>query len=195
MGDEAGYGFSLNYDKNVLSNPFVQRGKAGGDVLTNTTVPGIIGVSVDFGGATIRGGKGQQLIIVTFDVHPKVESGRTALRFTNDLAVKTVSNTSAQLLATRYVDGIVNIINAKKANVSGQVFAPNGKGISKAKVVLTKADGTTIKTKTNSFGYYNFNEVATGEGYTIEVEHKRYNFESQELTLKRDVKGLVNRAS
>ena len=107
MGDEAGYGFSISYDSNVLSNPVVSIGKAGGNVIANTNNPGRIGFSVDFGGGTIHSGKGIQLVAITFDVAAKISVGETSLKLDDSLAKRAVSNEAAELVETTFADGII----------------------------------------------------------------------------------------
>lgn len=117
VGDEASYGFSLNYDSNVLTNPVVAIGTAGGNVLSNTNVVGQIGVSVDFGGGTIAAGNNQLLITVTFDVSPSAGEGSTPITFGDTPAARSTSNTSAEPLSTAYTDGNVNIVAARRLKI------------------------------------------------------------------------------
>lgn len=117
-GDEAGYGFTLNYDKDSLENPAIQIGTVGGNVLTNTKVDGKIGFSVDFEGNTIEAGKGQKLVTVIFEVNPKAQSGKTKLTFGDSLAIRSAANPEARLLNISFENGTaaIGMSSSKNSN-------------------------------------------------------------------------------
>lgn len=106
-GDEAGYGFTLDYDKEILGNPVVVSGKAGGNVMANTKVPGRIGFSLDYLGETVTSGRGQNLLTITFDINTRTKSSATALKFSDNLAIRSVANLNADLMPIQFVDGKV----------------------------------------------------------------------------------------
>ncbi len=106
-GDEAGYSFTLDYDKGILGNPQIKSGEAGGNVMTNTKVPGQIAFSLDYLGETVTAGRGQNLLTVTFDVNTRTKSSATALKFSDNLAVRSVANLNADLISIQFVDGKV----------------------------------------------------------------------------------------
>ncbi|MGI8786426.1 MAG: beta strand repeat-containing protein [Pyrinomonadaceae bacterium] len=60
--------------------------------------------------------------------------------------------------------------------LGGRVTIGKGRGISKAIVTLTDADGVTRTALTNPFGYYRFEDVPAGETYIISARHKQYRF-------------------
>lgn len=60
--------------------------------------------------------------------------------------------------------------------VSGRALSSSGTGISNVYVTLTEPTGNIRTAVTNSFGYYFFEEVPTGQTYTFSVSSKRYNF-------------------
>ena len=117
QGDEASYGFSLNYDQNILSSPNVQIGTAGGNVLANPNTAGRIGFSVDFGGGTIAAGNNQILVTITFNVSSSAPEGDTPLTFSDVPAIRRVSDTNAMPLATDFIDGVINIISIREVRV------------------------------------------------------------------------------
>ena len=69
--------------------------------------------------------------------------------------------------------------SASTVSVGGRVLTSDGRGISKARISITASNGETRQAITNSFGYYNFDEIHVGETYIISVSHKRYQFVNQ----------------
>jgi hypothetical protein len=60
--------------------------------------------------------------------------------------------------------------------VAGRVLTANGRGISKATVVMTDAGGNQRVVITNPFGYFRFTNVQVGATYVFTVSHKSYEF-------------------
>jgi len=73
----------------------------------------------------------------------------------------------------------VLIPSAATVTIGGRVLDAAGNGISAARVVMTDTNGSVRETRTSSFGFYNFAEVAVGENYVMTVSRKRYEFASQ----------------
>jgi len=68
---------------------------------------------------------------------------------------------------------------AAPATISGRVVDANGRAISRTRVILQGGNLTELRTAlTNAFGYYQFDNVETGESYALRVETKRYRFEN-----------------
>jgi hypothetical protein len=70
------------------------------------------------------------------------------------------------------------------ANVSirGRVVTSggtDGRGISKAYLYLTAADGNVRMAVTNTFGYYQISDVPAGSTCMIVINHKRYRFQAR----------------
>ena len=68
---------------------------------------------------------------------------------------------------------------AGSVSVSGRVLTPDGRGLRNAKVLLTDPHGIARTVTTSSFGFFQFDEVGTGESYVIGVLSKQYRFASQ----------------
>ncbi len=101
-GKEAGYTFSLSYDAEMLSNPQVTIGSAGGDVIFNANTEGHIGFSVtSFFGETIAPGANQVLVNVTFKVAANAAAGTTAINFTDVLARRKASGVDPNIAVTQ----------------------------------------------------------------------------------------------
>lgn len=67
---------------------------------------------------------------------------------------------------------------AANVSVGGRVLTNEGAGISRVSVTLTNSAGVSRVVTTNTFGYYNFTDVAAGETYIIELNNKKYLFEN-----------------
>ena len=65
--------------------------------------------------------------------------------------------------------------------VSGRVMTADGKGLNKSTVTIVDALGNTRQTLTDPSGYYRFDQVASGQRYTLTAAQRRYNFESRQV--------------
>ncbi len=79
---------------------------------------------------------------------------------------------------------------AASVSISGRVRTPIGRGLSNATVSLTDTSGTTRMARTNSFGYFRFNEIEAGQTVIVSVRSKRYQFEPRVLTVSEDLNDL-----
>ena len=86
--------------------------------------------------------------------------------------------------------GAVEVLapSAAGVSVSGQVFNGAGDGtkafgIANAVVTLVDQNGNTQVTRTNSFGYYKFDDLEVGQTYTFYVSARRYQFATQVVNL------------
>lgn len=65
---------------------------------------------------------------------------------------------------------------AAGAAVGGRILTANGDGIGKARVTLTSESGEMRTAISSAFGYFQFDDVTTGETYIFSVYAKRYTF-------------------
>jgi hypothetical protein len=72
---------------------------------------------------------------------------------------------------------------ASNASISGRVTNEYGRGISRAAVTLTDANGIDRIATTNPFGYYRFVEVETGQNYVLQIKKKGYRFQNNPRVL------------
>ena len=73
---------------------------------------------------------------------------------------------------------------AAPASISGQVTMTSGRGISKVRIMLSGGDlEYPIFARTNSFGYYKFENLPAGETYILEVTSRRYTFANPTLVV------------
>ena len=63
---------------------------------------------------------------------------------------------------------------AASVSVSGQVHTPGGGGLRNAVVQLVSSNGTIWTTRTGAFGYFSFNQIATGQTAVINVSSKQF---------------------
>jgi len=198
LGDEFGYSFSIDYDSTKLMLVSEQKGTIAGESLTtnidaSNPSPDPLGISVRFGGEAIpaNGGAKQVLVRLTF----KIIGGAGTISpviFTSTPTNQATSSQQAQPLVTSYVNGNVTINGTTAASVAvaGRVLSARGRGVSNAVVHLINQKGEVQTTRTNSFGYYAFLNVATGESYVFNVYAKRYQFNVQVITLTEDLAEL-----
>jgi uncharacterized protein len=75
------------------------------------------------------------------------------------------------------------------ATVSGRVM--DGKsGVPRATVLLTDDGGNTFSVRTNSFGYYKFENLTAGRFYLVNVYSKNYQFDPRLLSLTDSIDNL-----
>ena len=182
-GTENGFGFSINYDANKLSNPFVQKGL---DTQLATLIPNInqtgkIGVvlAMPFGQAIQAGTK--QLVTIRFDVAANATGGLTPLTFSDLPVFREVSDVNATVLQSNFQDGNINILapTATTVTIGGKVSDANGNAVARARVSITLPNGETRYAMTSSFGFYRFDDIAVGESYVVNVGHKTLQFSPQ----------------
>jgi Calx-beta domain/Carboxypeptidase regulatory-like domain len=182
IGDENGYGFTLNYDQTKLSAPFVAAGTGtqGTFLIPNTNTAGKVGVIIAFSpGSTIQPGL-KQLVTIRFNVLATASSGISPLTFGDSPVIRKVSDANAVTLAASFTDGSLNILGptAATVSISGRVLNANGRSIPRAVISVTNQNGEQQTARTNPFGYYRFSEIPAGQTYVITVVSKRYTFAS-----------------
>jgi glycosidase len=65
---------------------------------------------------------------------------------------------------------------AASVSIGGKVLTNKGRGISGAIISITDAEGNIRTTRSNSFGYYRFEDVSIGENYVLAARSRSYNF-------------------
>jgi len=79
---------------------------------------------------------------------------------------------------------------AASAMLSGRIKDVNGKSLSRVTVMLTElSTGETFISRTNSFGRYIFEDLATAQDYLVSVHSRRYVFtpDSKVINLNQDL--------
>jgi Carboxypeptidase regulatory-like domain/Putative Ig domain len=98
-----------------------------------------------------------------------------------------VPNTRSELFSI-----IIAAPSAASASVRGRLISSYGRSLANAGVIITNTStGETRYTRSNQIGYFNFQELAVGNIYVVEVQSKRFVFNSQSFTLNEDLTDLV----
>jgi hypothetical protein len=84
-------------------------------------------------------------------------------------------------------DYAVLVPSAANVSISGRVLTTDGRGISNARITLTDLQGNPRTVTTNPFGYYRIAEVPVGETYVLAASAKRYQFDSQVVSVKDNI--------
>lgn len=85
--------------------------------------------------------------------------------------------------------GAVEVTPVANVAVGGRVFAENGAPLANAVVFLT-VNSQTRSTRTNSFGYYNFDGIAVGSSVTVGVSTKAFSYANQTVTVMGQITNL-----
>ena len=101
-------------------------------------------------------------------------------------------------LTTRDSSGLTNTATitctaastASSSAVSGRVLTPDSRGLRNATVSITDSNGVVRTATTSSFGFYSFDNVATGQQYTVRVQSRLYRFAARTLTINDNVVNL-----
>ncbi len=75
-------------------------------------------------------------------------------------------------------------------SISGRVLTPSGQALRNAVVILTDSQSAQRRFTTGSFGLFSFDQIQTGQSYTISVGSKRYRYAPQVLNISGSVTGL-----
>jgi Carboxypeptidase regulatory-like domain len=68
-------------------------------------------------------------------------------------------------------------------SISGRVLTADGRGIRNVTMTLIDQNGNPRTALTSSFGYYTFDNVASGQTYVLGVSAKRYRFNDSQRTV------------
>lgn len=92
-----------------------------------------------------------------------------------------ISTYTATDLNNGYADNLSFVFvptTAAGATISGRVTDATGRGIARARLVLTGGPfAQPVYATTNPFGYYSFSDLPAGNAYVVTVSSKRYAFE------------------
>ena len=170
-----GYQFHLIYDDDVIfpqAAPCDTTGtlSEGGTVFCNASTPGIIRV-VMFGVFPLVG----EGTLLKFNFNAVGSDWASSpLRFENFMFNEGIPQHET-------IDGQVVIVGPTAANVSlgGYVMSASGRAVSNATLTLTDGEGVVRMARSNSFGYYRFQDLPAGRDYVLTVSSKRYTFAPQ----------------
>lgn len=83
-----------------------------------------------------------------------------------------------------------NVPTSASTVISGRVLNLKGRGVANARVNLTDAFGQTTAARTNSFGYYTFSSVPTGQTAIFTVSSKQYSYMPRVLNVSEELNGF-----
>ncbi len=109
----------------------------------------------------------------------------TAATETMSWTTTNVSNWALAAVAVKQ-----SIITAAGVAVGGRVVNSHGRGVPRAVVSSTDAQGKMRLARTNFFGYYRFEQLAAGETYIFNVESKSFTFAPRVLIVNEDISDL-----
>jgi len=133
-------------------------------------------------------------VIVVWQALPSVIPSTTYIRFRVTRDPSFFSDTSPQPTGA-VIDGETEdyrLLGPTAANVSisGRVMTADGRGLSRASVILTDMNGNSRTATTSVFGYFRFDEVMVGETYILTAVSKGYVFQQQTISVLDEMSGL-----
>lgn len=125
-------------------------------------------------------------------------AGVMKLPFTGNVFTSgTALDSDGKVLVSAQLNGLFGIVRlvgdsatASFASVSGQVRDLSGQPVPRAVVLMTDSSGNTRTAQANPFGYYNFDNVRTGESYNFTAMAKRYRFTPRTVVVGGDLTGV-----
>ena len=88
------------------------------------------------------------------------------------------------------VSGFYSVTTSSNVSVGGQVLSDSGQTISGARVFLTDNFGNTRLAVSNSFGAYIFENVASGQDYTVSTVARGYQFDTFNVSVNENIADL-----
>ena len=198
QGNEYGVSFSANFNPALLSISNVS-GSGNPDVIAGTGLPpgcnrnvntsqvalGRIGIIVACpvtpGSPPIAAGT-QEIVRLRFRALPAATEGtQTPVTFGDNPTGTDVNDISGTTVPFSTINGVVSILGttAAQVEVSGRVTTADGRGLRNATVTITDQNGVAHVTTTSSFGFYQFENVDSGQTYIIGVAARRFQFTSR----------------
>jgi hypothetical protein len=82
------------------------------------------------------------------------------------------------------------IPTAAGVSISGRVVTQTGRGIAGVRLVLRDGEGISMNVTTNSFGFYQFENVPSGRTYILTPLHRSFRFTPQVLNVEDNMRGV-----
>jgi hypothetical protein len=107
-----------------------------------------------------------------------------------DLALTGLSATRV-VVSSAHSDIICAVgVTAAPVSLSGRVLDANGRQVSNAIVSVTDNSGAVRSTRTNTFGYYSFNNLTAGQSYLVKVSSKTAQYAPRLFSATQDLAGF-----
>lgn len=155
--------------------------------VTNTSVGDFTTLLLDINPTLVVGG--YPLVWTQFTITisglPGPTNGRVAFRYfvTNGGP----GGANSDYIGVDTFQYIAAVPTAANVSVGGYVFSPEGRAISRATVQMIDQQGQIRTVKTNTFGFYRFDEVRVGEFYVFNAFAKEYQFASQVVSVEENI--------
>ena len=81
------------------------------------------------------------------------------------------------------VSGIACTATAANVSISGRILTSDGRGLRNARVLIADQNGVVRSATTSSFGFYQFEDVVSGQNYVISVDSRVYHFDPRPLQI------------
>ena len=81
-------------------------------------------------------------------------------------------------------------ITAASATINGRVVNLKGRGVANARITMTDSSGRLSIARTNSFGYYTFSDVQSGQTVILTVSSKQYGYAPRVLNVTENLDGF-----
>ena len=201
-GNEAGTQFGLHFDPSVVSISDVSGVNTNPDITFGTDAPagtslnvnaadaanGNIGIVENFNATadtiTAIAAGARRVARVTFHVLQNAPGGESKVTFDESVISNVTANSNGLMVTATYdQNGRIIIPAAAGVTISGRVTTPNGQGLRNATVTIIDRAGLARTVTTSSFGYYQFDDIAVGETYTIGVASRQYRFASRTVSV------------
>jgi uncharacterized repeat protein (TIGR01451 family) len=109
----------------------------------------------------------------------------------------TYNNLTGNISSTEGAQGLtasasmtMSVLTAAGVSVSGRVLTAEGRGIRNAKVTITDSAGVARTTVSGINGVYRFDDVPSGQTYTVSVGSRRFTFLPVVITVTDQLAGL-----
>lgn len=80
---------------------------------------------------------------------------------------------------------------AAAVSIGGSVVGPDGRALGGVRVMLAGSTGEPSYVMTNPFGFFTFENVASGATYFVSATHKRYSFNQQVITVSGELSDIM----
>lgn len=193
--DTAAIQFTVNYDAAKLSIPndaAIANRYPNTTFIINRNAPGKLGIVAyqPLDGATVFPAGGLTLFSINFTVASGA-NGTTAIGFGNDPIPQTASNPQAGSVQVVSAPATITLMSPTAATVTlGGRVTVGTRGLANATVYLTDQTGASRAARTNSFGYYRFAGVPSGNTCILSVVSKLYSFVPQAVNVYADIEDL-----
>lgn len=196
QGDEAGVGFTMHFDPQVLSAPSNITAGNGAEnaVITvndSEVASGKLGLLLDNLPSQPVAAGTRRLITMEFDIAPPGPAA-TTISFSSDLVAEEVANGDAEAVPAEFRSVDISLLSPTSAGVeiAGRVLTARGEGVPNATVTVTAPDGSETRVLTSSLGFYRVTGLTAGRFYILTAKKKGLSFEPRGVDANSEITGF-----